>query len=89
MAKPAAGKDGDIPADIKKLSFEDALEQLEEIVQQLEGGEVQLEESIDIYARGAHLKTHCEQKLQAAREKVDKIVPGGTGGVTTEPADID
>jgi exodeoxyribonuclease VII small subunit len=89
MAKTATAKSKQIPADIKKLSFEAALESLEEIVEQLEGGDVSLEESIDIYSRGTHLKAHCEQKLHAAREKVDRIVTDGGGEVSTEPADLD
>lgn len=89
MAPRGSGDKAGIPADIKKLSFEDALEALEEIVQRLESGEVSLEESIDIYGRGAHLKTHCEQKLQSAREKVERIVPGDGDEVGAAPADID
>ncbi len=89
MAKRAQGTKTEIPADIKKLTFEDALEALEGIVQRLESGEVSLEESIDIYTRGTQLKAHCEQKLQAAREKVERIVPGEGDEVGAEPADID
>lgn len=89
MASRGSGDQAGIPPDIKKLSFEDALEALEEIVQRLESGEVSLEESIDIYSRGTHLKTHCEQKLQSAREKVERIVPGDLDGVAAEPAEID
>ncbi len=54
-------------AEISDLSFEQALEQLERIVSELESGQAPLERSIDIYARGASLKAHCEAKLQAAR----------------------
>ena len=89
MAPRGSREKAGIPADIKKLSFEDALEALEEIVQRLESGEVSLEESIDIYSRGTQLKAHCEQKLQSAREKVERIVPGDGGAVGVEPADID
>lgn len=89
MASRGSRDQAGIPPDIKKLSFEDALEALEEIVQRLEGGEVSLEESIDIYSRGTHLKTHCEQKLHSAREKVERIVPGDLDGVGAEPAEID
>ncbi len=89
MAPRGAADKAGIPADIKKLSFEDALESLEEIVRRLESGDVSLEESIDIYSRGTHLKTHCEQKLQSAREKVERIVPGEGDEVGAEPADID
>jgi exodeoxyribonuclease VII small subunit len=66
--------------DIEKLSFEEALKQLEEIVQRLESGRVELEESIAIYERGAALKAHCETKLKDAEARIEKIVlgPGGT-----------
>ena len=69
-----------VPADIRKLSFEKALQELEEIVRRLEGGEVSLEESIATYTRGIQLKRHCEAKLEAAREQVERIElkPGGT-----------
>ena len=49
-------KKNNIPADIEKLSFEQALEQLEQIVSKLEDGSAQLEESIDEYTRGIQLK---------------------------------
>ena len=35
------------------------------------------------------LKRHCEEKLRAAAEKVEKIVPGAGGGVAAEPIDLD
>lgn len=75
--------------DIAKLSFEQALEELEAIVRQLESGEVELERSIAIYERGAALKAHCEAKLKDAELKVEKIVFGETGAVGVEPAGID
>jgi exodeoxyribonuclease VII small subunit len=61
-------------ADIDALSFEDALKELEQIVQSLESGQAKLEESISIYERGALLKAHCEKKLEAARLRVEKVV---------------
>lgn len=74
--------------DIGKLSFEEALKQLEEIVQRLESGRVELEESIAIYERGAALKAHCETKLKDAEARIEKIVlgPGGTAA-GLEPLD--
>ena len=75
----------DIPPDIAKLSFEDALRELTAIVERLERGDAPLEESISIYARGAALKAHCESKLRDAQLKVDKIVLGADGEVGTEP----
>jgi exodeoxyribonuclease VII small subunit len=62
-----------ISPDITKLSFEEALEQLEEIVIKLEDGSIKLEESIAEYTRGVHLKNHCETKLKEATLKVEQI----------------
>ncbi|WP_150524389.1 exodeoxyribonuclease VII small subunit [Roseibium sediminis] len=59
--------------DISSLSFEDALKQLERIVQELEQGNVPLERSIDMYERGSALRKHCDKLLQAAEAKVEKI----------------
>jgi len=75
--------------DIKNLSFEDALSELEGIVARLERGDAPLEESIEIYQRGAKLKKYCESKLKDAQLKVDKIVLSGDGSVKTEPLDAD
>lgn len=72
---------------IKELSFEDALSELENIVSKLERGDAPLEESIDIYERGARLKKHCEGKLKAAQLKVNKIVLAPNGDIGTEPLD--
>ena len=78
-----------IPEEVKAMTFEAALEALEEIVQKLDSGQVSLEDSIDIYTRGTQLKRHCEAKLRSAKERVDKIVVGSGGAVGVEPADLD
>ena len=71
------------------VSFEKALTELEGIVQKLESGSVDLEESIALYERGAALKAHCEAKLHAAQERIEKIVVSGAGAVKAEPAKFD
>jgi len=76
-------------ADVSKLSFEAALQELEQLVQQLETGQVELEESIRLYERGAALKAHCEKRLKDAELKVEQIVQGADGTVSTEPASFD
>lgn len=76
-------------ADIESLSFEDALKELEQIVEQLERGEVQLDQSIALYERGAALKAHCAARLQEAQLKVDKLVIGSDGSLAAEPADLE
>ncbi|SDB12242.1 exodeoxyribonuclease VII small subunit [Belnapia rosea] len=65
--------------DLRTLSFEDALAELEEIVKSLEGGRGTLAQAIADYERGAALRRHCEQKLAEAEAKVQAIVdaPGG------------
>lgn len=73
-------------ANVKALSFEKALGELEDIVRRLEDGSAGLEESITLYERGAVLKAHCELKLKSAREKIEKIVPSGDGSPGLEPA---
>ena len=76
------------PADIANLSFEEALAELERIVQRLESGQTPLEESIGIYERGAALKSHCEKRLEAARLRVEKVVLGQGGPTGAEPAEF-
>ena len=79
----------DAPQDISALSFEQALEQLERIVGELESGQAPLERSIEIYERGAALKAHCEARLASARLRVEKIVVGPEGqAMRAEPADF-
>jgi len=75
--------------DVDKMSFEDALEELEEIVRTLEGGKGRLEDAISAYERGARLKAHCEKKLKEAQAKVEKISLAADGSAQAEPADIE
>lgn len=77
-----------IPNDIAKLGFEEALQQLEEIVRGLESGKGKLDEAIKSYERGAFLKRHCKSKLREAQMRIDKIVVGADGSVKTAPADL-
>jgi exodeoxyribonuclease VII small subunit len=78
-----------VPADIAKLSFEEALQELEQIVKRLEGGTGKLDDAIQSYERGTLLKRHCEAKLREAQARVDKIVIAPDGSVATEPAALD
>lgn len=73
-----------IPDDIIAMSFEDALSALEEIVKNLESGQVSLEESIDIYTRGTQLRQHCDNKLKDASARIEKIttLQNGTLGLS-------
>ncbi|HEY4201127.1 MAG TPA: exodeoxyribonuclease VII small subunit [Devosiaceae bacterium] len=74
--------------DVKAMSFEKALEELETIVQKLESGRAPLQESIVIYERGEALKTHCETLLKTAEARIEKITLSRDGKPTgTEPLD--
>lgn len=74
--------------DIKTMSFEDALSELEKIVAELEGGRAPLQDSIAIYERGEALKKHCETLLKAAEARIEKITLDRDGNPTgTEPLD--
>ncbi len=65
--------------DPAKLSFEEALAELEQIVQKLESGKASLDDSIDLYARGSLLKAHCDAKLKSAQARIEKLVIGPDG----------
>ncbi len=72
--------------DIRDMTFERALKELEHIVGRLERGDVELEESIVIYERGEALKDHCDRLLKQAEAKVEKLTLGAGGQPTgTEP----
>ena len=77
------------PAEIDRMSFEDALAELEQIVRRLEAGQVKLDEAIRCYERGARLRRHCEGKLDEAQQRVDRIVVGADGVIATRPESLD
>ncbi len=80
---------GDAPAAkrIEELSFEEAVAELEAIVDRLDRGEIPLADSIDAYERGTRLRRHCEQKLNEARLRVERLVENADGAPHTEPLD--
>lgn len=75
----------EIKSDVSKLSFEDALAELEQIVRGLEGGQQKLEDAITAYERGAALRKHCETKLAEAEARVAAIVRNADGSLVTRP----
>ena len=75
--------------DVKKLSFERAIEELETIVKRLEEGKVPIEESVTIYERGEALKRRCEELLRQAEARVEKITTDASGQAAgVEPLDV-
>ena len=57
---------------ISNLSFEEALEELENITESFEDGNSTLENAVNLYNRGVLLKKHCEKKLKEAKKKIDE-----------------
>lgn len=70
---------------IEKMTFEEALAELTDLVKDLDADNVNLSEAINSFERGMELKTYCEAKLKDAKLKVEKIVEFSDGGVTTAP----
>lgn len=77
-----------LPPDIAKLSFEDAMAELEAIVKQLEGGKAKLEDAIGAYERGALLRSHCEAKLRAAQMRIEQISLAADGSPRLAPSSL-
>ncbi|WP_420861978.1 exodeoxyribonuclease VII small subunit [Algirhabdus cladophorae] len=74
--------------DVATMSFEQAMAELEQVVRDLEGGDVPLDQSIALYERGAVLKKHCEAQLKQAQEKVEALTLSEGGQPTgVKPVD--
>ena len=58
---------------LTNLSFEEALKELQNLVEELESGNVELEKSIALYEKGTKLKLYCEEKLKVAEAKISKV----------------
>lgn len=69
--------------EIKDLSFEEALAQLENIVRELESGHIKLDDAVNAYEKAVTLKQLCENKLQNAQLKIEKIEISPQGSVST------
>ena len=76
-------------ASLDKLSFEDALKELEGIVASLERGEVSLDDAILAFERGTELKSHCQARLEEARMKVEKIKVPSSASAPDHASDFD
>ena len=66
---------------LEKMTFEDAMKELENLVDSLDKGDVSLDEAIAAYDRGSQLKDHCQKKLNEAKMKVETIQSSGDSKV--------
>ena len=72
-------------ADKTPLTFEESYAQLEEVVRQLEGGELTLDESMALFEKGIKLAQMCEARLDKAEQKVSQLVGIGTDSTDLAP----
>jgi exodeoxyribonuclease VII small subunit len=68
-------------------SFEEHLKALESIVEQLEGGDLSLEDSVRLFEDGMKLSDACKKELDVAEGKIQVLVEGGKGGMKTVDLD--
>lgn len=69
--------------ELKDLSFEDALAQLENIVRELESGRIKLDDAVTAYEKAVSLKQFCEKRLKDAQLKIEKIEIAPNGEMST------
>lgn len=72
----------------ENISFEEALNELEEIVKKIDNGQETLETAINSFERGVLLKNHCEKKLKEARLKIEKITKLADSTVMLEEVEV-
>jgi len=77
------------PGDVAGMSFEQALGELEGIVQELERGQLDLDAAIKAYERGSQLKAHCSTKLREAQLRVERISLASDGSAQVQPVEPD
>ena len=78
-----------IAKSIEKMSFEEALQELEQIVKKIDSGQETLESSISDFERGAKLREHCEKKIQEAKLKIEKITKKEDGTISSESINLE
>ena len=71
----------------KKVSFEQAMDRLDQIVRRLEQGDVPLDEALDLFEEGSRLVKKCSAQLEKAEQKVSRLLAGPDGEVRAEPFD--
>lgn len=70
----------------QELTFDDALDKLEELAGQLEGGDVPLEKALEVYESAVHLFAFCRQRLDGMEQRIEQLSESLDGTLTVEPA---
>jgi exodeoxyribonuclease VII small subunit len=76
-------------APVEDLSFEQAFDEMEQIVRQLEEGQLSLDDSLALFERGQALSARCQQLLETAELKVQQLAPKASGGYSLQPFEDD
>jgi len=74
---------------MKDIKFEDALGRLEQIVDQLEGGDLPLEQSLKVFEEGVALARRCAKYLEEAEKRIEILTKDDAGLLKTEPFEWD
>ncbi len=70
-----------------EIKFEEALKKLEKIVEDLEGGDLSLDEALKKYQEGIDLSRQCSQRLESAKKKIETLVKNKKGEFELKPFD--
>lgn len=73
---------------MQELTFEDAFEKLKQVVHELEGGDLSLDQSLELFEQGRQLADLCQRRLNEAELRVRQILPGEETRLAAEPLDV-
>ena len=71
--------------ELAELSFEEAYARLEEIVHRLEGDDLTIDQSVELYEQGVALVRHCNSRLEGAELRISQLAPSGDGDLIVSP----
>jgi exodeoxyribonuclease VII small subunit len=74
---------------MKDIKFEDALQRLEQIVDQLEGGDLALDDSLKVFEEGVALARRCAKYLEEAEKRIELLTKDDSGLLKAEPFEWD
>ena len=78
----------DYTEEVEKMSFEDSIKALEDLVKELEAGGIDLDRSIEIYEKAVILRNHCRTILDESERSIEKIMES-SGAIKTEEFKLD
>lgn len=73
---------------MEKLSYEESIKELEQVVKALENNELTLDESIEKFEKGMKLSKHCSELLEGAEKKITLLIEKEDGSVETEKFEL-